>query len=81
MSTVAVLDIPAYGAALEEQLLDGFRAFSLEVRGKRVLLKPNLVWALPGPVTTDSRLVGAAAAPRQMADRSGSRQTARSPRS
>lgn len=60
-STVAVLDVPAYGEALEEQLLDGLRAFCLDVRGKRVLLKPNLVEALPGPVNTDSALVGAAA--------------------
>ena len=60
-STVAVLDIRSYGAALEEQLLDGLRAFSLDVRGKRILLKPNLVEALPGPVNTDSLLVGAAA--------------------
>jgi len=60
-STVAVLDIPGYGVALEEQLLDGLRAFSLNVRGKSILLKPNLVEALPGPVNTDSALVGAAA--------------------
>lgn len=60
-STVAVLDIPSYGAALDEQLFDGMRAFSLDIRGKRVLLKPNLVEALPGPVNTHSSLVGAAA--------------------
>ncbi len=60
-STVAVLDICAYGSGLEERLLDGLRAFSVAVRGKRILLKPNLVEALPGPVNTDSALVGAAA--------------------
>ena len=60
-STVAVLDIREYGSHLEEQLFDGLRAFPLKVRGKRVLLKPNLVEILPGPVNTHSRLVGAAA--------------------
>jgi uncharacterized protein (DUF362 family) len=58
---VAVLDIPSYGAALEERLFDALQAFSLDVHGKRILLKPNLVEALPGPVNTDSSLVGAAA--------------------
>jgi uncharacterized protein (DUF362 family) len=60
-STVAVLDIPTYGPSLEEQLLNGLREFSLDVRAKKVLLKPNLVEALPGPVNTHSALVGAAA--------------------
>jgi uncharacterized protein (DUF362 family) len=60
-STVAVLDISGYDGALEERLLDGLRAFPLDVQGKSVLLKPNLVEALPGPVNTNSTLVGAAA--------------------
>jgi uncharacterized protein (DUF362 family) len=60
-STVAVLDISEYDSAIEGRLLDGLRAFPLNVQGKSVLLKPNLVEALPGPVNTNSTLVGAAA--------------------
>jgi hypothetical protein len=60
-STVAVLDVPTYGSRLEELLLSGLRKFQLDVRAKKVLLKPNLVEALPGPVNTSSSLVGAAA--------------------
>ncbi len=60
-STVAVLDISEYGSNLEEQLLSGLREFSLDVRAKKVLLKPNLVEDLPAPVNTHSALVGAAA--------------------
>ncbi|HEY3826788.1 MAG TPA: DUF362 domain-containing protein, partial [Bryobacteraceae bacterium] len=50
-----------YDSAIEGRLLDGLRAFPLNVQGKSVLLKPNLVEALPGPVNTNSTLVGAAA--------------------
>ena len=60
-STVAVLDTSEYRPNLEEQLLNGLREFSLDLRAKKVLLKPNLVEALPGPVNTHSALVGAAA--------------------
>jgi uncharacterized protein (DUF362 family) len=55
-----VLDISEYDSAIEGRLLDGLRAFPLNVQGKSVLLKPNLVEALPGAVNTDSLLVGAA---------------------
>jgi len=60
-STVAVLDVSEYESTIEGQLLDGLRAFPLDVQGKSVLLKPNMVEALRGPVNTDSTLVGAAA--------------------
>jgi uncharacterized protein (DUF362 family) len=47
---------------LDRLLLDGLRLFDLDLRGKRVLLKPNLVEYIAGAdVNTDPRLVGAAA--------------------
>lgn len=60
-STVAVLEISEYGPNVEEQLLSGLREFSLDIRAKKILLKPNLVEALPGPVNTHSAFVGSAA--------------------
>ena len=60
-STVAVLEVAAYDAGLEDRLLQGLRGFQLDIQRKKVLLKPNLVEALPGPVNTHSALVGAAA--------------------
>lgn len=60
-STVAVLEISEYGLSLEEQLLGALQEFPLNIRAKKILLKPNLVEALPGPVNTHSALVGAAA--------------------
>ena len=42
--------------------MDGLRLFDLNIKGRSVLLKPNLVEHLPGaPVNTHSTLVGAAA--------------------
>jgi len=60
-SSVAVLDASGYSEKLEALLLDGLRLFRLDVAGKSVLLKPNLVEDLPGPVNTSATLVGAAA--------------------
>jgi uncharacterized protein (DUF362 family) len=60
-SRVAVLNAEAYSEDLEKILLDGLRLFSIDVRDKRVLLKPNLVEDLPGPVNTNPVLIGAAA--------------------
>ena len=42
-SAVAVLKAPSYDADLVETLLTGARLCNLDVRGKNVLLKPNLV--------------------------------------
>ena len=43
-------------------MFDGLRLFHLDVHGKSVLLKPNIVEYIPGkPVNTDAQLVGAAA--------------------
>ena len=60
-SAVAVLNADEYSEKIEALLLDGLRLFRLNVLGKTVLLKPNLVEDLPGPVNTSATLVGAAA--------------------
>lgn len=60
-SRVAVLNAEAYSDELEKTLLAGLRLFPIDVRGKCVLLKPNLVEDLPEPVNTNPVLIGAAA--------------------
>ena len=60
-SFVVVLEADEYSENIEELLFDGLRLFHLNVSNKSVLLKPNLVEDLPGPVNTNSVLVGAAA--------------------
>jgi uncharacterized protein (DUF362 family) len=57
---VAVLRADTYDAALEAIVADGLRAIGADVRGARVLLKPNLVEFDPGTtINTDPRLVAA----------------------
>jgi uncharacterized protein (DUF362 family) len=60
-SRVAILEANEYSERIENLLFDGLRLFGLNVSNKSVLLKPNLVEDLPGPVNTNSVLVGAAA--------------------
>jgi uncharacterized protein (DUF362 family) len=60
-SRVAVLNAEAYSEGLEETVFGGLRLFRIDVRGLCVLLKPNLVEDLQGPVNTNSALIGAAA--------------------
>ena len=61
-SRVAILNEDSYYGPLDRALLDGLRLFDLNLRGKTVLLKPNLVEYIPGAeVNTNPRLVGAAA--------------------
>src|SRR6266446_8548977 len=61
-SRVAILHADGYSDKLDELVYDGLRLFNLDVRGKSVLLKPNLVEYIPGrPVNTDTQLIGAAA--------------------
>lgn len=60
-SCVAILNAETYSEKLETTLLDGLRLFPIDVRGKCVLLKPNLVEDLPEPVNTNPALIGAAA--------------------
>src|SRR6266850_1450153 len=61
-SRVAILHTDQYSDKLDELVFDGLRLFNLDVRGKSVLLKPNIVEYIPGkPVNTDAQLIGAAA--------------------
>jgi uncharacterized protein (DUF362 family) len=60
-SRVAILHADSYGGRLDSTLIECLRVFDLSLRGKVVLLKPNLVEYIPGTeVNTDPRLVGAA---------------------
>ena len=62
-SRIAVLHTDQYSDKLDELVYAGLRLFNLNVRGKSVLLKPNIVEYIPGkPVNTDTQLIGAAAA-------------------
>src|SRR5437588_7130252 len=62
VSCVATLHADQYSDKLDELVFDGLRLFNLDVRGKSVLLKPNIVEYIPGrPVNTDAQLIGAAA--------------------
>jgi hypothetical protein len=61
-SRIAILHEDAYTGPLDSTLIEGIRLFDPNVRGKTVLLKPNLVEYIPGAeVNTNPRLVGAAA--------------------
>src|SRR5439155_24933164 len=48
ISRVAILKADSYSSKLDQLLLDGLNLFKLHVRGKTILLKPNLVEYLPG---------------------------------
>src|SRR2546427_5162991 len=62
ISRIAILNADQYSDKLDQLVLDGLRLFHLDVRGKSVLLKPNIVEWIPGkPVNTDAQLIGAAA--------------------
>src|SRR5256886_108178 len=62
ISRVATLHADQYSDKLDELVFDGLRLFHLDVRGKSVLLKPNIVEYIPRkPVNTDAQLIGAAA--------------------
>jgi len=61
-SRIAILRADQYSDKLDELVYDGLLLFNLDIRGKSVLLKPNLVEYIPGkPVNTDAYLIGAAA--------------------
>src|SRR5215831_13829952 len=61
-SRIAILNSERYSDKLEELVYDALRLFNLNVRGKSVLLKPNIVEYIPGrPVNTNTHLIGAAA--------------------
>jgi uncharacterized protein (DUF362 family) len=60
-SFVAILNAAEYSEKTETLLMEGLRLFRFSLRGKTVLLKPNLVEDLPGPVNTNANIIGAAA--------------------
>src|SRR5262245_10311161 len=61
-SRIAVLHTNGYSDRLDELIYHGLHLFNLYIRGKSLLLKPNIVEYLPGkPVNTDAQLIGAAA--------------------
>jgi uncharacterized protein (DUF362 family) len=60
-SQVAILRAASYQQDLTPLIVEGIRAFSLPVRGKRVLLKPNLVeYDSNNVVNTHPAVIGAA---------------------
>src|SRR5260370_5359232 len=59
--SVAVVNAGEYSEKIDRLLLDGLLLFRLQVPGRSILLKPNLVEDLAGPVNTNSALIGAAA--------------------
>src|SRR5437773_7765834 len=62
ISRIAILNADQYSDKLDQLLFDGLRLFHLDVRGKSVLLKPNIVECIPEkPVNTDAHLIGSAA--------------------
>lgn len=61
-SRVAILDVNQYSEKLCQTLYEGLKLFNLDVSGKSVLLKPNLVDYIPGAhINTHPLLVAAAA--------------------
>jgi len=61
-SRVAILKADRYSDKLDALVYQGLRLFNLDIRGKSVLLKPNIVEYIPGrPVNTESHLIGATA--------------------
>ena len=61
-SRVAILNADKYTESLVETLFEGLKLFNLDVSGKSVLLKPNLVDYIPGAhINTHPVLVAAAA--------------------
>ena len=60
-SRVAILRVEDYSKNIDETLLAGLRLFPLDVRGKSIVLKPNVVDYIPGsPINTDPFLVACA---------------------
>lgn len=60
-SRVAILYADQYSDRLDELVYEGLWLFNLNIRGKSVLLKPNIVEYIRGkPVNTDTQLIGAA---------------------
>lgn len=61
-SRVAILNVEQYSQRIDEILASGLRLFRIDVQGKTVVLKPNLVDYIPGvAINTHPMLVLAAA--------------------
>ena len=61
ISRVAILPARSYDFRLKEIILRGLRLFPLNIKGKNVVLKPNLVEFDPeGVINTNPKLIGAA---------------------
>ena len=60
-SHVAVVEADSYDDRLEDLLLPSIKALAGPLPGRTILLKPNLVEDLPGPVNTNPALVRATA--------------------
>jgi uncharacterized protein (DUF362 family) len=61
-STVAILDAPNYSIDLADVISRGIRELAFDVRGRSVLLKPNLIEYEPGRLINTNPLVAAGAA-------------------
>jgi uncharacterized protein (DUF362 family) len=60
-SRVAILQAKSYRAALKYTMIRGIRVFNLDVKGKRIILKPNLVEFDPtGVINTHPAVIEAA---------------------
>ena len=60
-SNVAIVRAASYNTELAQRMLEGVRLCGLEVKGKKVLLKPNLVeWDPATNINTDVAVVSAA---------------------
>jgi len=60
-STVAIVKAPNYSAEIAQRILEGVKLCGLDVTGKKVLLKPNLVeWDHSTSINTDVAVVSAA---------------------
>ena len=61
-SHVAIVPAYGYSEKLSDLVWEGLKLFNLDVSGKRVLLKPNLVDSMPGPaINTHPALIVATA--------------------
>jgi uncharacterized protein (DUF362 family) len=61
-SRILILHADQYSDKLDEVVYEGLRPFKLNIVGKSVLLKPNIVEYIPEkPVNTDAQLIGATA--------------------
>lgn len=60
-SRVAILQANSYRASLKDTIIRGIRVFNLDVKGKRIILKPNLVEFDPnGVINTHPAVIEAA---------------------